>query len=164
MRIMDQEKSALTERYWADFVENAGIDGRSYCVVTFGTTKIMANDLLSLVLSGRKRATTSLLRDYHGDTPLPQVGDYVVVLDGSAKPRCIWQTTELTVKPFVEVDESFAWTEGEGDGSLDYWLSAHRKYFSSQSQVEDFEMHDRIETVFEKFQIVWPLDLADPAA
>ncbi|MEH6527642.1 MAG: ASCH domain-containing protein [Sneathiella sp.] len=160
---MDQNKSNLTEKYWSTFVTATGIEGHDYAVVTFGNTKALAETLLALVLSGKKRATASLLTDYSGqDVPLPKVGDYVVVLDGSSAPNCIWRTTDVTVKPFNEVDEIFAWAEGEGDRSLDFWLSTHRAYFTLQCHAEGFEMHDHMETVFEKFEIVWPLEVEDP--
>jgi hypothetical protein len=30
----------------------------------------------------------------------------------------------------VQVDEAFAWNEGEGDRTRDWWLAAHRRYFA----------------------------------
>jgi hypothetical protein len=40
-------------------------------------------------------------------------------------------------------------------------LDAHRRYFGRQAAREGFVMHDGIETVFERFEIVWPPELAD---
>ncbi len=79
--------------------------------------------------------------------------------EGTAK--CIWRTTEVVVKPLVAVDNTFAWDEGEGDRTRDSWLSDHREYFSDQASREGFEMSDGLETVFERFEIVWPPDVAD---
>jgi len=42
------------------------------------------------------------------------VGDFVMMLDGKGCPRFIWRTTEVTIKPLSQVDEAFAWDEGEG--------------------------------------------------
>jgi hypothetical protein len=53
-----------------------------------------------------------------------------------------------------------AWDEGEGDRSLDWWLAAHRRYFNQQAATLGFEMHDNIETVFERFEVVWPPSLS----
>jgi uncharacterized protein YhfF len=33
---------------------------------------------------------------------------------------------------FGDVDQAFAFDEGEGDRSLAYWRAAHRRYFSRQ--------------------------------
>jgi uncharacterized protein YhfF len=49
----------------------------------------------------------------------------------------------------------FAWDEGEGDRSRTWWMEAHKRYFSRQAARERFVMHDDIETVFERFELVW---------
>ena len=92
---------------------------------------------------------------------LPQLGDYVIVVDGAYKPRCIWQTTEVTIKPLIEVDEAFAWDEGESDRTCTSWLNGHRRYFARQASRESFAIDDQIPTVFERFKVVWPIDAAD---
>ncbi len=69
---------------------------------------------------------------------------------------CIWRTTEIVVKPIDNVDNAFAWDEGEGDRTRDWRLKPHRRYFFAQAGCEGLAMHDRIEPVFEWFTIVRP--------
>jgi uncharacterized protein YhfF len=38
---------------------------------------------------------------------MPVVGSHVMVTDGAGRPRCIWQSIEVTIKPFAEVDDAF---------------------------------------------------------
>jgi len=122
----------------------------------------MATELADLVIAGIKRATASLVRDYgEGREPMPKPGDFVMMLDGEGQPRFIWRTTEIKIKPLPEVDEAFAWDEGEGDRTRDWWVAAHRRYFARQAAREGFELDDEILTVFERFEVVWPLDVAD---
>jgi uncharacterized protein YhfF len=45
---------------------------------------------------------------------MPKPGDFVMMLDGERRPRFIWRTTEVTIKPLSQVDDAFAWEEGEG--------------------------------------------------
>ena len=45
-----------------------------------------------------------------------------------------------------------------------WWLEAHRDFFTRQAAAEDFDMHDEIETVFERFAVIWPPELADAAS
>jgi uncharacterized protein YhfF len=117
--------------------------------------------LADLVFAGIKRATASLVRDYEeGREPTPRFGDFIIMPDGEGRPRFIWRTTEVTVKPLSQVDEAFAWDEGEGDRTRDCWLDAHRRYFARQATREGVEMDDEILTVFERFEVVWPLDVA----
>ena len=68
------------------------------------------------------------------------------------------------MKPLSQVDEAFAWDEGEGDRTRDWWLDGHRRYFARQSRREGFELNDDVLTVFERFEVVWPLDDADVAS
>jgi len=68
---------------------------------------------------------------------------------------------KVTIKPLARFDEAFAWDEGEEDGTRDWWFDAHRRYFARQATREGFEMDDEILAVFERFEVVWPLDGAD---
>lgn len=150
-------RSEATERFWADYCSATGWRGDSYDVIRFGDSDAMADELLALVLEGRKRATASLLRDYEETgLPVPKTGDHVMVLDGRNLPRCIYRSSDVRIGPLVSVDEQFAFDEGEGDRSRKWWLDAHRSFFMRQSEAEGFTMHDGIATVFERFVVVWP--------
>ena len=80
---------------------------------------------------------------------------------GSGRPRCIVRTTDVEVKPLDQVDARFAWDEGEGDRSLGYWVAAHHRFFRGEADQHGFEFREDMDTVFERFTIVWPLDVAD---
>jgi uncharacterized protein YhfF len=156
------ERTAAVRAFWAAYKSAAGLSHDRYTVARPGDTPELARELVELMLAGTKRATASLVRDFETvGEPLPRPGDHVVVVVGAHEPRCIWQTTEVTVKPLIEVDDAFAWDEGEGDRSRASWLDNHRRYFARQASREGFAMHDRIPTVFERFRIVWPIDASD---
>ena len=155
------QRTSQTDAYWAAYRDAAGLAHDHHVVTSMGDGPEMATELIDLMLAGTKRATASLARDYEGEEPLPKVGDFVVVVDGSGTPRCIWRTTEITVKPLIEVDDAFAWDEGEGDRSRAFWLDVHRTFFAGEAARGGFTMHDRIETVFERFALVWPAEAAD---
>jgi uncharacterized protein YhfF len=122
----------------------------------------MADELADLVVNGPKRATAGVLRDFQQDgEAMPVVGGHVLVVDGRGRPRCIWRTTEVTVKPLIEVDASFAWDEGEGDRTLPDWLDGHRRFFRRQAERQGWQFNDRVETVFERFEVVWPPEVAN---
>jgi len=155
-------RSPDTDAFWQAFRRFAGLGHNNYVVGSFGDSPEMGTELANLVIAGIKRATASLARDYGEDRePMPKPGDFVMMLDGEGRPRFIWQTTEVTIKPLSEVDEAFAWDEGEGDRTRNWWLAVHRRYFGRQSFREGFELDDDILTVFERFEVVWPLSFAD---
>jgi uncharacterized protein YhfF len=155
-------RSALTDEFWRRYREAAGLHHDDYDVVAFGDGPGMATELAELTVAGIKRATAGLVRQFGpGGEPPPVLGGYVVLLDGTDQPRAIWRTTEVRIEPLNSVDERFAWDEGEGERTRDWWLSAHRRFFTRRAEAEGFQMHDEIETVFERFTVVWPAEIAD---
>ena len=157
------EKTAETGAFFGAFCRQAGLAaGTEYAVVSFGDSPAMADELAGLVLAGRKRATTSLARDFSdAGEALPKRGDHVVVVDAGGKPLLVWRTTQVEVKPFREVDAAFAFDEGEGDRTLEDWLRGHRADFSRQAAREGFLFDEGMQTVFERFAVVWPVEVAD---
>jgi uncharacterized protein YhfF len=154
--------SALTDEFWRGYREAAGLHHDDYDVVTFGDGREMATELAELAVAGIKRATAGLVRQFGpGGEPPPVAGGHVVLLDGTDRPRAIWHTTEVRVGPLNSVDERFAWDEGEGERTREWWLSAHRRFFGRRADAQGFRMHDEIETVFERFMVVWPREIAD---
>ena len=114
----------------------------------------LATELALLVRDGPKRATTSLLVEYDGeDEPLPRPGQHSIVLDGNRAAVCVIRTTAVEVCAFGEVDERFAWEEGEGDRSLAYWRRVHIEAFSR----DGFMVDEETAVVLERFEVVWPL-------
>jgi uncharacterized protein YhfF len=97
----------------------------------FGDSPELADELGALIVTGTKTATCSALWEYEAENePIPQVGELWIVLDGRGEPLCIVETTEVTIRPFDQVDARFAWEEGEGDRSLAYWRRAHLDFFT----------------------------------
>jgi uncharacterized protein YhfF len=93
----------------------------------FGDGPELADELLALILAGRKTATCWSAAEGPKGT---EVGKQWVVEDGAGRPRAVLQTIELTQRRFDQVDPAFAADEGEGDRSLAYWRAAHQNYFT----------------------------------
>ncbi|MBS0529880.1 MAG: ASCH domain-containing protein [Proteobacteria bacterium] len=157
-----EKKTETTEQFWRAFRAATAASGGDYDVVSFADNPVLATELAELVVGGRKRATAGLLRQFAPEgEPLPVIGGHVVLVDGEGVPRAIWRTSELRLGPLASVDEAFAWDEGEGDRTRDGWLDAHRAFFGRMAKRDGFPMHDNIETVFERFRVVWPPEVAD---
>ncbi len=143
--------------FWRTFCAAHDVDpGRRCDVFRFGDSDAMADELAELVRTGPKRATCGLAMDFGaGREPLPAVGEYSVVLDGAGHPRCVIRTTEVEVKPLDQVDAVFAWDEGEGDRTLDWWAAGHQAYFTRDLARQGLEFRTDLPTVFERFELVW---------
>ena len=93
----------------------------------FGDGPELANQLLALILEGKKTATCwSAAEGLKGAA----VGKPWAVKDGSGVVRCVLETVELTQRRFDEVDATFAFEEGEDDRTLASWRIAHERYFT----------------------------------
>jgi uncharacterized protein YhfF len=108
--------------------EENNLDWRLLEQFSFGDSTELADELAELVLAGKQRATCWAASDGRST----EVGKRMVMLDGAGKPRAIIETVELTQRRFDEVDEGFAFDEGEDDRTLASWRTAHRNYFGRQ--------------------------------
>jgi uncharacterized protein YhfF len=159
---MDKPKSPEVVAFWQEFRRAKGVPEQDYDVCRMGDSGSMGDELLQLILKGQKRATACLLRDVEaGGEMMARVGAYVVVLDGADRPRTIWRSKTVDVKPLDAVDEAFAWDEGEGDRTRMDWLAMHVRYFTRRSKAEGFPFDPSMPAVFERFVLVWPPAYAD---
>lgn len=128
----------------------------------FGDSAEMADELLGLVESGRKRATAGLVSDYADEgAPLPRLGGCWVVCDGAGAPRVVLRTVELRLGVIDSVDDAFAWDEGEGDRTRAGWLDGHQGFWRRLATAQGRAWSEDEVVVFERFAVVWPPDVAD---
>jgi uncharacterized protein YhfF len=128
----------------------------TYTAWGFGHTPEDADELGGLVVRGVKTATSSLIWAYEAEQePLPQVGDLSIILDGAGMPLCIIETTELQVKAFQDVDERFAYDEGEDDRSLAYWRDVHWRYFAEECATIGREVSMDMPVLCERFRVAF---------
>jgi uncharacterized protein YhfF len=161
---MDKPRSAAVDAFWQAYRAARDVPEQHYDVCRMGSSPEMGDELLALILAGPKRATAYLLRDVEQDgEAMSRVGGLVVVLDGADRPRAIWRTKTVDVKPLDQVDSSFAWDEGEGDRTRADWLAMHVRYFTARAAAEGFAFDPAMPAVFERFTLVWPPEHADPS-
>ena len=156
MRTMNE----ITRVYWQKFQDGlpAGsiYHGRDFLAEGWGDDPEMADELGGLIAAGIKTATCSSVWEWQAEgaewiTP----GLLTVVLDGRNEPLCIVETVEVTLRRFADVDESFAFDEGEGDRSLGYWREAHRRFFSRTLQKNDRQFSEDMPLVCERFKLIF---------
>ncbi|MEM6275792.1 MAG: ASCH domain-containing protein [Pseudomonadota bacterium] len=96
---------------------------------TFGDSEALCEELLGLVIEGKKRATCGALRDFGDDgEPRPVVGRRDIALHWDGTPAVVIETTCVLISKFKDVDAGFALSEGE-NSSLEGWRRDHRAYF-----------------------------------
>jgi uncharacterized protein YhfF len=153
------EMTQQIKDFWQEFCrQNPDVNPNTpFQVWHFGSTRELAEELGDLVLQGKKTATASLPWEYEEKPEdAPVEGGYSVVTDFDGNPKCVVRTTELRVVPFNEVDAEFAFAEGEGDQSLDYWREVHWDYFSRRCAALGREPDTEMPVNCEKFELLYP--------
>jgi len=143
--------------YWNRFQKESRVTSRFVSAWSFGDDPKLADELLELVLTGKKTGTATLVIELEkeGDK-MPQVGDHNIILDGKGKPAAIIQTTSVEIKPFNEVEETYAHSEGEDDRTLESWKREHWKYWTRKGQKLGFTMKEDLPVICENFELVYP--------
>jgi uncharacterized protein YhfF len=148
------------EAYWSGYLETlpAGSPMRDeqYVAEGWGDSPRLADELGTLIVTGAKTATCSALWEYEAEgSALPEAGSKTIVLDGQDDPLCIVETTEVVVRPYDEVDAKFAYEEGEGPRSLEYWRDAHWRFFSRTLPTIGKEPSVDMPLVCERFRVIY---------
>ena len=129
-----------------------------------GTTRSWRTSWAPWCFKASRRPPVRLLWEYDtGSEPVPQPGDLSIILDGRGNPLCLIETVEMQIKAFDQVDAQFAYEEGEGDRSLEYWRDAHWHYFTRTCPALGRTPTPAMPLVCERFRLAWipPLD-SDP--
>ena len=142
----------MNQQFWNDFCVANQMEGIEYKdAFQFGAS---ADWLADLVVEGKKTATTSGFVFYELEKePIPQAGEYYIVLDGQEKPVAVIQIQSVEVVPMNEVTEEFALAEGEGD--YHFWWDAHEKFFTELLKEYDKEFSPSMLVVCERFKKVY---------
>ena len=145
------------EQMWAEFAARTGLKGEDYDAWAFGDD---TDHLARLTLEGVKTATSSALPLYglEGE-PLPEAGEYSVILDSRDEAVCVIRTTRVYTVPFCEVTAEHARREGEGDRSLAYWRRVHEDFFRKELEEAGLAFAPNMPVVCEEFQVVFPFPI-----
>ena len=96
---------------------------------SLGDDPQMAEELLDLVLKGKKTATS--WATVHGELGT-SIGSKHIITDSKDTPKVLIETTALIKFKFSEVRPDIAKEEGEGDLSTEYWEREHERYFRNE--------------------------------
>ncbi|MDW2112885.1 ASCH domain-containing protein [Vibrio sp. 1731] len=118
-----------------------------------------ANVCADLVRIGQKTASCSLELWYreHGET-MPQLGHLQVVTNWDGDPVCVIRITDVSTCKYEDVTAEFAFAEGEGDRTLNWWRDAHTAFFKAECDELNIDWHEKRTLVLERFEVVYPVN------
>ncbi len=145
------------EQLWHKFCSEMKIDeATSYEAWSFGGDAATADELLELVLQGRKFGTASAYDEYVAEDALdelPNIGDYSVLVNSNGEAACIIRNYDVYIRSFEEVPPFHAYAEGESDRSLESWKDIHTKFFIPSLQAIGKSLNEKSLIVCEKFTL-----------
>lgn len=145
------------EEYWNCFLiqNKISLSTPYFEAFYFGYDQKSADNLLKLVLSGKKTATSSAQEEYSltGEKE-PQVGDYSIVTNYIGEPKCIIQTTKVKKLKFKDMTYELCKLEGE-DAILKTWQDTHIDFFNVMGQKAGYTFHWDMIIIFEQFTVVY---------
>jgi uncharacterized protein YhfF len=146
--------------FWQSYVDHLKKVGypipEVYPSWLFCNNETSADALAKLVLAGTKTATASLLWTYQAEgSPIPKPGDHSIITLWDETPVCIIETTDIQIIPFDLVLPGFAYAEGEGDRSLDYWRRVHMEFFSEECAALGRSPEQTMPVVCEHFKVIY---------
>lgn len=156
---LDKEKISQEriDEFWSNFLRETNRDAKTKYLEAFHfeLTKKCANELLQLVLNGQKRATASSLWGYEASgESIPKVDDLSIVTDWDGVPRCVIETTAITILPFSEMTFDICKREGEDD-TLESWKKGHTQFFTEEGKEQGYEFREEMPVIFEDFTVVY---------
>ena len=112
--------------------------------------------LADLVVRGIKTATCSAYDLYQIDNePLPQAGNYSIILNSKEEAVCIVKTIKVYITEFKKVSAEHAFKEGEGDRSLRYWRTVHICFLMNELASDHKSFDENTKVVCEEFEVVY---------
>lgn len=94
---------------------------------SFGSNPDLETRLAALIIAGRKRATV-----WNGNDPNETAPGTRWRVIAAGRDVAVIETLTVERRRFDEIDEAFAFEEGEGDRSLLFWRIVHERYFRAQ--------------------------------
>lgn len=143
--------------FWKQYKEENELEtAEKYGHYYFCNNEKDANELLALVVCGKKKATASNYYVYESEgESCPQIGDINILTDFHGNPQCIIITTRVDILPFNQVSAEFALLEGEGDGTLEYWRRGHKHFFTIECEDCGKQFDEEMPVVCEQFEVIY---------
>lgn len=120
----------------------------------FGDSPEMADELLRLVLTGKKTATVSVVLE---GEKTPKVGDLSLVLNGQGQPACVIKTVYLETVKFCDLTWDMVKLEGE-DETFEQWKAGNMRYWTRDAVKRGYTFTEETPITFERFELVEVFD------
>ncbi|MGL5617172.1 MAG: ASCH domain-containing protein [Sarcina sp.] len=147
----------IINEFWEEFLLKTNRDKNAKYIESFHfeLTEKSANELLRLVLIGKKKATASSFLGYKIEGQrVPQIGDLSIITDWEGNPKAVIETTNVMIIPFKEISFDICKREGEDD-NLESWRKNHIRFFTNEGVKLGYRFTEEMPVVFEDFKVIF---------
>jgi uncharacterized protein YhfF len=153
------DTSTAIQAYWEKYLSTLPESERHqhyFEANSWGNSDELADRIASLIVSGVKTTTSSLLwsQQKHQWT-IEQAGDKSIVLNSQKTPVCIVETVQIFIKPFNEVDAEFVYNYGEGDRTLNFWHQNIWEYYQQECAKLGREAEENMPMICQMFKVIY---------
>ncbi|WP_375289329.1 ASCH domain-containing protein [Qipengyuania sp.] len=154
---MDEVARQSVAAMWARFRESCpDLPETPPLAFHFCDNRDDADECANLVVIGQKQATAASLKELEiAGQEVARPGDYFVITDYDGTARAVIRTTSVEITRLGDIDAAFAWDEGEGDRTLEWWQSVHRAYYSRVLAGTGVAVDDDLLIACERFETVF---------
>lgn len=157
-KTMTPEQQSFLDQYLQTLSPSERAEIPQITAEHFCADEYNANECARLIDIGQKRASCSLKQAYDIEQEaLPVVGRLTLVLNWEQQPICIVKLTDVSFSAFDQVTTEFAESEGEGDGTYEWWREAHINFFTKYAASIGAEFNEQSELVLERFEKIFPV-------
>jgi uncharacterized protein YhfF len=115
-----------------------------------------ADECAELVVKRIKQASSpSVWWFTKNQEEFPKVGDLAIITNWEGESKAIIRTTQITLVKLKDIRPEYAYIEGEGDRSLEYWKQVHLEYYSREMKEYGESPDEEMEIVCEYFETVF---------
>jgi uncharacterized protein YhfF len=147
------------DKIWNDYLLTLPENERHqtyFEAASWGNSAELADQISSLIVSGVKTTTSSLLWSQQQENwTVEKPGDKSIVLDSQGNPVCIIETTEVFVQAFNKVSADFVYHYGEGDRTMNFWNKNMWDYYAEECKGLGLMAEKQMPMIYHVFKVIY---------
>lgn len=146
------------QRFWqsARGIPSGAVAGDGYQVRWIGLDHDSTEQVLALIEAGDKTGTFTLpWLVAHTDQPAPRVGDCIILIDFTGRPRLLVRLTGIEEVTFGALDERHTAVDGTPVRPLMIWKPLHTRYWNPMLKPFGLQVTDAMPVLVERIELLF---------
>lgn len=132
----------------------AALPEAGYAVRRIGNRQALCEQLLELIITGRKRGTFSLPQLLEREGRLPEAGALAILTAYDGTPRCLVRYERCELVPFDQIGPEHLVLEGPAARHPAIWRQVHRDYWIPQLEALGLEFDEAMPVLVQELGLL----------